>query len=87
MKRIFKGPWLWIVLSAFAVLLAIQYFAPSDGYDEVKTSTMEKYIAAGTIDTIEFNGVDYEMRATLDEGTRDAGDKVVATYVAGQEAT
>ena len=50
MKRIFKGPWLWIVLSAFAVLLAIQYFAPSDGYDEVKTSTMEKYIAAGTVD-------------------------------------
>ena len=44
-KRIFKGPWLWIVLSAFAVLLAIQFLAPSDGYDEIETSTMSQYIA------------------------------------------
>ena len=44
MKRIFKGPWLWIVLSAFAVLLAIQFLAPSDGYDEVDTSTLASYI-------------------------------------------
>ena len=34
---------------------------------------------------IEFNGADFEIRATLDEGTRDAGDKVVSTYVAGQQ--
>ena len=38
-KRIFKGPWLWIVLAVFAVLLAIQYLAPNGGYDEVKTSS------------------------------------------------
>jgi len=84
-KRIFKGPWLWIVLSAFAVLLAIQYFAPSDSYDEVNTSTMTSYIQDGKVEKIEFDGVDFEMRATLDSGTRDAGDKVVATYVAGDE--
>ena len=85
MKRIFKGPWLWIVLSAFAVLLAIQFLAPSDGYDEVKTSTLAKYIDDGSVDEIEFNGVDFEVRATLDKGTRDDGDKVVAFYIDGQQ--
>ena len=63
MKRIFKGPWLWIVLSAFAVLLAIQFLAPSDGYDEVETSTLSKYIADGGVEKIEINGVDFEARA------------------------
>ncbi|GAA5116172.1 ATP-dependent zinc metalloprotease FtsH [Alloalcanivorax gelatiniphagus] len=87
MKRIFKGPWLWIVLSAFAVLLAIQFLAPSDGYDEVKTSTLAKYIDDGNVDTIEFNGVDFEVRATLDKGTRADGDKVVAFYIDGQQET
>lgn len=85
MKRIFKGPWLWIVLSAFAVLLAIQFLAPSDGYDEVDTSTLASYIEEGSVEEIEFNGADFEIQATLDAGTRDAGDKVVAQYVDGQQ--
>lgn len=85
MKRIFKGPWLWIALSALAVMLAIQFLVPNDGYDEVRTSTLSKYIAAGQVDEIEFNGADYEMRATLDKGVRSDGDKVVATYVPGIE--
>ncbi|KQV71384.1 cell division protein FtsH [Nocardioides sp. Root122] len=87
MKRIFKGPWLWIALSALAVMLAIQFLVPNDGYDEVRTSTLSKYIAAGQVDEIEFNGVDHEIRATLDEGTRDAGDKVVTHYIDGQQET
>ncbi len=87
MKRIFKGPWLWIVLSAFAVLLAIQFLAPSDGYDEVETSTLSKYIADGGVKKIEIDGVDFEARAELDSGVRDDGNKVVASYVAGQEET
>jgi len=84
-KRIFKGPWLWIVLSAFAVLLAIQFLAPSDGYDEVDTSTLASYIEEGQVEEIEFNGADFEIQATLDAGTREAGDKVVAQYVDGQQ--
>ena len=87
MKRIFKGPWLWIVLSAFAVLLAIQFLAPSDGYDEVDTSTLASYIDDGKVDEIEFNGADFEIQATLDEGTREDGDKVVAQYIDGQQET
>ena len=85
MKRIFKGPWLWIVLSAFAVLLAIQFLAPSDGYDEVETSTLSSYIEKGEVDEIEFNGADFEIQATLDKGTRADGDKVVAQYIDGEQ--
>jgi cell division protease FtsH len=84
-KRIFKGPWLWIVLSAFAVLLAIQFLAPSDGYDEVNTSTLSSYIDEGEVKEIEFNGADFEIQATLDDGTREDGDKVVAQYIDGQQ--
>ena len=47
MKRLFKGPWLWIVLSAFAVLLAIQFLAPNNGSDEIETSRLSEYIADG----------------------------------------
>ena len=70
-KRIFKGPWLWIVLSAFAVLLAIQFLAPSDGYDEVETSRRSEYIAAGEVKEITFVDGDQEIRATLDDGLTD----------------
>ncbi|WP_374192872.1 ATP-dependent zinc metalloprotease FtsH [Nocardioides sp. SYSU D00065] len=87
MKRIFKGPWLWIVLSAFAVLLAIQYLAPSDGYDEVKTSTLSRYIDEGQVEEITFIDGDQEIQATLDDGVRDEGDKVVAYYIQGQQET
>ena len=41
MKRIFKGPWLWIVLAVVGVLLALQYLAPNGGYNEIDTSKME----------------------------------------------
>jgi hypoxanthine phosphoribosyltransferase len=83
-KRIFKGPWLWIVLSAFAVLLAIQFLAPSDGYDEVNTSTLASYIDDGKVDEITFIDGDQEIQATLDKGTREDGDKVVAYYIQGR---
>ena len=42
MKRIFKGPWLWIVIGVVGVLLALQFLAPDGGYDEIKTSQMQK---------------------------------------------
>lgn len=38
MKRIFKGPWLWIVVAVVGVLLALQYLAPHTGGDEIPTS-------------------------------------------------
>ena len=35
MKRIVKGPWLWIVVAVVGVLLALQYLSPNGGYDEI----------------------------------------------------
>jgi cell division protease FtsH len=84
-KRIFKGPWLWIVLAVVGVLIALQYLAPNGGYDEVETSTMQSYIAKGEVKEITFVGGDQQIQATLDDGVRDDGSKVMAYWVDGQQ--
>ncbi|MGN0065617.1 MAG: ATP-dependent zinc metalloprotease FtsH [Nocardioides sp.] len=87
MKRLFKGPWLWVVLAALAVLLAFQFFSPNGGFDEVETSTMQKYIADGDVKEITFVDNDQEIQAVLDKGVREGNDKVVASYIQGQQQT
>ncbi|HWJ67087.1 MAG TPA: ATP-dependent zinc metalloprotease FtsH [Nocardioides sp.] len=87
MKRLFRGPWLWIVVAVVSVILALQLLAPGGGYDEVPTSTLEKYIAEGKVKEITFVDGDQAIEATLDEGTRDAGDKVLTHYVQGEQET
>ncbi|WP_395693351.1 ATP-dependent zinc metalloprotease FtsH [Nocardioides sp.] len=83
MKRIFKGPWLWIVLAVVGVLLALQYLTPNGGYDEVDASTMSKYISTGEIKEITFvDGGDQQMKATLDDGK-----KVTAFWLDGTQAS
>jgi len=85
-KRIFKGPWLWIILAVVGVLLALQYLAPSGGYDEVETSQMEQFIVSGDVKEITFIDNDQEIRATLDDDVdRDGGRKVVTHWVNGQQ--
>ena len=84
-KRIFKGPWLWMVLAMFGVLLAIQYLAPNGGYDEVKTSELSSWIKDGDVKEITFIDGDQEIQATLDEGTREGSDKVLTHYILGQQ--
>ncbi|MCD4523323.1 ATP-dependent zinc metalloprotease FtsH [Nocardioides sp. cx-173] len=85
MKRIFKGPWVWIAVAVVGVLLALQFLAPGGGYDEVPTSRMESYIAKGEVKDITFIDGDQAIQATLDSGVRDSGDKVVAYYIKGQQ--
>ncbi|MDN4163286.1 ATP-dependent zinc metalloprotease FtsH [Nocardioides abyssi] len=85
MKRIFKGPWIWIVVAVVGVLLALQYLAPNGGYDEIDTSQMEEYIANGEVSEITFIDGDQKIEATLDDGVRDDGDKVMTHYVLGQQ--
>ncbi|WP_323791936.1 ATP-dependent zinc metalloprotease FtsH [Nocardioides sp.] len=85
MKRIFKGPWVWIGLAVVGVLLAMQFLAPGGGYDEVPTSQMETYIADGDVDEITFIDGDQTIEATLDDGVREAGAKVTTAYVLGQQ--
>ncbi|GAA2131588.1 ATP-dependent zinc metalloprotease FtsH [Nocardioides bigeumensis] len=85
MKRIFKGPWLWIVLAVVGVLLALQYLAPNGGYDEITTSRMQEYIESGQVDEITFIDGDQEIQATLDANVRSEGDKVMTHYIQGQQ--
>lgn len=80
MKRIFKGPWVWIVLAVLGVLLAFQYLAPNGGYDEITTSKMRQEILSGNVKKITFVEGDQQMKAELDDGK-----KVVATWVQGQQ--
>ncbi len=86
-KRIFKGPWLWMVLAMFGVLLAIQYLAPNGGYDEVKTSELSSWIKDGNVKEITFIDGDQEIQATLDDGTRKGSDKVMTHYIMGQQTS
>ena len=87
MKRIFKGPWLWMVMAVFGVLLAVQFLAPNDGYDEITTSKMNEYIAAGEVDKVTFIDGDQEVRATLDKGVREGSDKVKTYWLSETQAT
>jgi cell division protease FtsH len=79
-KRIFRGPWLWIVVAVVGVLLALQYLAPNGGYQQVDTSQMVSYINDGKVEKITFVDGDQEIRATLDNG-----QQVMSSWVSGQQ--
>ncbi len=82
MKRIFKGPWLWSLLAVVGVLLALQFFVSTDEYDEISTSRMNDYIAAGEVSEIKFIDGDQKIEATLDGSVeRDGGSKVMTFWL------
>ena len=70
LKRLVRGPWLWIVVIAIVVLTAINLSSGADGYKEVKTATMVGYLDQGKVDEVTFVDGDQEIRATLDDGTQ-----------------
>jgi len=76
-----------MLVAAVGVLLAIQFLAPGDGYDEVETSQLQSWIADGDVEEITFVDGDQEIRATLDDGVREGNDKVVTHYIDGQQET
>jgi len=69
-RRILRGPWLWIVLGVFAVLGILQYVSSSSGYEEIDTSEMVQHLDDGSIDEVTFVEGDQEIRATLDDGSQ-----------------
>ncbi|TIC89210.1 ATP-dependent zinc metalloprotease FtsH [Nocardioides sp. GY 10113] len=87
MKRVFRGPWLWIVVAVLAVVLALEFLAPGGGYDEVSTSKLASYIDKGEVKDITFIDGDQKIEATLDSGVRESGDQVAAYYIQGQQET
>ncbi len=82
MKRIFKGPWLWSFLAVVGVILALQFFVATDEYEEIDTSRMNDYIAAGQVSEIKFIDGDQKIEATLDDSVqRDGGSKVMTYWL------
>ena len=79
-KRILRGPWVWIVVAVVGVLLAFQFLTPNGGYDEIDTSKMSTYISNGDVKTVTFVDRDQTIQAELD-----SGKKVTASWVLGQQ--
>jgi cell division protease FtsH len=78
-KRILKGPWLWIVLGVVVVLGILQFVSSSSGYQEISTDEMIAHIDDQEISEITFVEGEQEMRATLDNG-----DEVRALWLGRQ---
>ncbi len=79
-KRIFRGPWLWIVVAVVGVLVALQYLAPNGGFNEVPASKMATYLQGNQVKTVTFVDGDQEIRAELG-----SGEKVMTSWVAGTQ--
>ena len=79
LKRIFKGPWLWIVITVFIVISVSQLISSHNGYNEVDTSTMVKYLDGSKVKDVTFVEGDQQIRATLNDGK-----KVRATWIGDQ---
>ncbi|WP_372736372.1 ATP-dependent zinc metalloprotease FtsH [Nocardioides sp.] len=86
MKRLVKGPWLWIVVAVIGVLVALQFLAPSGEGDEISASEMSQYIADGKVKEITFVDGDQVIKATLDDDVeREGGLEVSTQWIAGTQ--
>jgi cell division protease FtsH len=84
-KRFVRSPWLWIVVAVLGVLFALQYLAPSGGYDEITYSTMNSYITSGQVKEITLIDGDQQIKATLEDGVRSSGSEVTAHWLSGTQ--
>jgi len=84
-KRLLKGPWLWIILAVVGVLLALQYVAPRGGGDEISNGEMVQYIQKDQVKEITFVDGDQEIKAVLDSGVRESGTEVTTYWVDGDQ--
>ncbi len=83
-KRLFKGPWLWIILIAVVVLVVINFSSGADGYKEVKTATMVKHFNDQDISEVTFVEGDQEIRATL-KGKDE--EQIKSTWLGDQQSS
>ncbi|HCB06104.1 MAG TPA: cell division protein FtsH, partial [Nocardioides bacterium] len=87
MKRIFKGPLIWIIVAVVGVLIAMQFLISSGGGDEISSSQMSEYVSKGEVKDITFVDGDQVIKATLDDSVdRDGGREVTTKYLSGTQA-
>ena len=79
LKNLAKGPWLWIAVITAAIFVVIAFSQGADGYKEVKTGTMMRYLENGKVSEVTFVDRDQAIQATLDDKT-----KVKSRFLLGQ---
>src|SRR5690625_2999201 len=78
-KRLFRGPWLWIIVMVLVLFAVLQIINSANGAHEVKTATMVKYFDEGKVKDVTFVDGDQRIEATLKDGK-----EVEATWLGGQ---
>ncbi|MGN6244585.1 MAG: ATP-dependent zinc metalloprotease FtsH [Motilibacteraceae bacterium] len=82
-KKIFRGPIIWIVLAVIAVIAVLQVAAPG-GFKNVETSKVVVAIQDGKAQKVRIVDRDQRVEVTLKDGqTIDGAPKVQADYVDG----
>jgi cell division protease FtsH len=64
-QRLFKGPWLWIVLIVIVVISVVSVSSSADGYKQINTATMVNYLESGKVRDVTFIEGDQVIQATL----------------------
>jgi cell division protease FtsH len=80
-KRIFRGPVIWVVLVVLAVLAVMNIMSSGNGYTSVDTSKIITQISAGQVQSAQLNtGSSQTIQVTLKDGTKEQ-----ATYLNDQQ--
>jgi cell division protease FtsH len=80
-KRIFRGPVIWVVLVVLAVLAVMNIMSSGNGYQSVDTSQIINQINAGQVSSAQLNtGSSQTIQVTLKNGTKEQ-----ATYLNDQQ--
>ena len=69
LKRIFRGPFFWILLITVTVLVVVEFAGSAAGSREIRTATMVTYLDDGKVKEVTFREGDQEIQATLKNGT------------------
>ncbi len=85
-KRIFRGPIIWIVLAVLAVITISQIASSGGGYKKVDTATVVSAITTDKVDSALLVDRDQRIELTLKPGVKiDGSNRIRASYLDGQQ--
>src|SRR5580765_7707561 len=70
LKRIFRGPAIWILIITLAVLAVVEFAGSAGGSQEIRTATMVSYLDEHKVKDVTFVEGDQEIQATLKDGKK-----------------
>jgi cell division protease FtsH len=70
LKRLFRGPALWILLITLAVVAVVEFSGSTRGSQEIRTATMVTYLQDHKVKDVTFVEGDQEIQATLRDGKK-----------------